>query len=317
MVENTEIDYSACRFLSDPRFASMADIERASQEYRTNRYNPATIDILQSYREFRICCIETSLGIVEQINLPKHILVSARLKRMESIYRKLRRSRESTYLSNIDDVIGFRVIFQSFDDLQFVAAAIKEREDAKTKDYLVEEHPNGHGYRGVHSIFRFDQPFNKKKCFRVRFEVQLRTYYQHLWACWCEDMGEQAKEGYPNRKDEPEIIEKINTLKSTSDRIKVWENNNPNGVQEVKNPLPISTDITRRFAVVRQRGVVDSCADSAEAFDYLMYYEKQNLDALLLLGLSGESIEKHLRETHINSLLDRAYLPKDWMPSDM
>lgn len=317
MVESTEIDYTVCRFPPDPMFASISEIERASKRYRADRYDPEAINVLQSYREFRICCIETSLGILEKFNLPERILVSARLKRMESIYRKLQRSKESTHVSNIDDVIGFRVIFRSLDDLLFVVAAVKKHKGITMKDYLVDEHPNGHGYRGVHVIFRFEQPFNEKKRFRVRFEAQLRTYYQHCWACWCEGMGEQAKEGYRNRRDEPEIIETINNLKNISDRIKIWEESNPSGAQGAGDPFLMSEDITRRFAVVRRNGEIDSCSNGAEAFDYLMGYEEQNLDALLLLGLSGDDIKKHLQKTHINFLLGRAYQPEVWMPADM
>ena len=317
MVEITEIDFSTCRLPSDPMFTSMGEIARASGKYKLDRYDIEAKDILQSYREFRVCCIETSLGILKQINLPKHVLVSARLKRMESIYRKLQRSRESTNLGNIDDVIGFRVIFQSLDDIQLVVAAIKQREDITTKDYLAEEHPNGHGYRGVHAIFRFSQPFNEKKVFKVRFEAQLRTYYQHHWACWCESMGEQAKEGYPNRRNEPEIIEKLNNFKSISNKIKAWEESNPGTMQGIGNRFPAPKDITRRFAVVRRSGKINSFYDGIEAFDCLMDYEEKGAHALLLLGLSGEDIRAHLQETHINFLLGDAYSPEVWMPSDM
>ena len=49
-------------------------------------------------------------------------------------------------------------------------------------------------------------------------------------------------------------------------------------------------DITRRFAVVRRNGAIDSCANSDEVIDCLTDYEEQDLDALLLLGLSGDTL---------------------------
>ena len=68
MVGIVKVDNSACRFLSNPMFASVGDVKQASEMYRSNRYDPTANDILQSYREFRVCCIETSLGMLEQGN---------------------------------------------------------------------------------------------------------------------------------------------------------------------------------------------------------------------------------------------------------
>lgn len=295
-------------------FASMGDIRRASQAYRNRSSDPVAIEVLQGYRQFRIRCIETSLEIIDELPLPEHVLISARLKRMKSIRRKLTRSSESTDVGNIDDVIGFRLIFRSFADLLAVVDAVHARPDIRVKNYLEEEHPNGHGYRGAHAIFRFKQPFMEGKNFTVRFEVQLRTYYQHQWACWCESWGEQAKEGYLNRRNDPEIIERVGEFKSISDRVKSWEENNRDTIQGNNISFPVSKDIRRRFAVVWPNGDVDTHDESVGAFNGLIHLEEQRLDALLLLGLSGRDVARHLKETHYNFLFGEFFPPEIWMP---
>ena len=218
--------------------------------------------------------------------MPKNVLVSARLKRMRSIYRKLKR-RSTLYVNEINDIVGFRVVFQSLDDIQAVIAVLNSQ-GVKVKDYLEEEHPCETGYRGVHTFFSFEQPFDHNgNKFNVRFEVQLRTYYQHMWACWCESMGEQAKEGWPKRRDEPEIIEKVTCLKTTSKKIEKWEPQNSGAIQR---PFPSIDNLSQKFAVVRgdKNGYIgaENCPDSTEAFKRVKYYEEaQGLRDLFLLGL--------------------------------
>ena len=312
MVESHTID---CSILPEPKFQSMGDIRRASEEFRTNGDVPKVRETINSYREFRSCCLDTSLKMLNAINLPKNVLVSARLKRMRSIYRKLTRI-STFYVHEIDDIVGFRVIFQSLDDLQSVTQTLGSSGNTKVKNYLEKEHPCETGYRGVHAFFSFEQPFNDNgKKFNVRFEVQLRTYYQHMWACWCEGMGEQAKEGWLNRRDEPEIKEKITHLKSISKKIKMWEQKNSDAVQK---SFPSIDDLSQKFAVVRgyrnEYIGTDDYSDITKSFEVVKSYEEiQEVQALFLLGLSSDDIESHLRKTHLN-WFSNVPDPEYWLP---
>ena len=315
MVENLTIDFSACQILPEPKFQSMRDIERASKALQLGENTFETREKINSYREFRSCCLETSLKILSEINLPKNVLVSARLKRMQSIYRKLTR-RSTFYVNRLDDIVGFRVVFQSLDDLQSVTQILGSSGNIKVKNYLEKEHPCGTGYRGVHAVFSFEQPFNDNgKKFNVRFEVQLRTYYQHMWACWCEGMGELAKEGWGNRRNKPEIKEKIAHLKSISKKIKMWEQKNSDAVQK---SFPSIDDLSQKFAVVRgyknEYIGTDDYSDITKSFEVVKSYEEiQELQALFLLGLSSDDIESHLRKTHLN-WFSNVPDPEYWLP---
>ena len=315
MVENFSVDTSVCRFLDEPKFQSMKDVKRASDNFRSGIDFINAEETIDSYRAFRACCIETSLKILQGMHLPKNGLVSARLKRMRSIRRKLIR-RSTFHVHQLNDIVGFRIIFQSLSELRDVANMLSLAGD-KTDDYLAK--PKCTGYRGIHVIFSFKQPFSEKSCVKVRFEVQLRTHYQHLWACWCESMGEQAKEGWKNRKDDPEIQEKIARLKSLSEEIRVWENNNPETLQTQKK-LPLIGNLSKQIAVVRggldSGGYIDldECDDTTEAFNLLQDYEdQQNLRALLLLGLSEPDITSHFSQTHMNWFKEVPE-PEYWWP---
>ena len=191
--------HTDCPFEGDLAFTSMGDIRRATTRFREDPDNLKTRDVLNSYRKFRLNCIRTSLRLLKNSRLPDKVLVSARLKRLTSIQRKLRRSQVPAPLNEMDDIIGFRVICESLEEAVELGERIKNRLAANIKDYINREHVLGLGYRAIHGIARFKQPLQDKSV-SVRFEIQIRTWYQHLWACWCESHGEQAKEGYPNAR---------------------------------------------------------------------------------------------------------------------
>ena len=120
----------------------------------------------------------------------------------------------------MDDVIGIRIICESFDDAVALGRQIENAVPARTKNYVEETHEAGVGYRAIHGIARFGQPLGDAYV-TVRFEIQVRTWYQHLWACWCESYGEQAKEGFRNtvRTDRETVERHKEALNDCSQRI--------------------------------------------------------------------------------------------------
>lgn len=319
MADITAVNPSECKLPTNPAFKSMRDLKRASNSLRKDKQNAVANDIINSYREFRICCINTSLELLKRLNLPRSALVSARLKRKTSIYRKLVRD-VRYHAGNIDDVIGFRVIFKSFSELRSCIEKIEdiENQNVDIKNYIDNEHYLARGYRGVHIILKFKQPFNKEKCFTSRFEVQLRTYYQHKWACWCESMGEQAKEGFKGREKEPEIQEKLKRLKEASDAIKQWEEKHERHVQSDDNlQFPEYSDLSGNFAIIRPSAgdnPIENFTTVDDAFQQLMYHESKGTKCLLLLGLAKDEITAHFKETHSNFLFGFHPEPERWLP---
>ena len=305
-----------CPLDGDLAFTSMGDIRRATARFREDPDNPITRDILNSYRKFRLNCFQTSLLMLKKSRLPDKVLVSARLKRLTSIKRKLSRSQVLAPLNEMDDIIGFRVICESLEDAVGLGERIENSLAANIKDYTSQEHVHGVGYRAIHAIARFNQPL-QDKVVKVRFEIQVRTWYQHLWACWCESHGEQAKEGYPNARHGDGTYDKKRKLRDWSDRLRGWENLHPDHVQEI---LPGFSD-PYNLAIAWSNSLKDYSFDLfrndvSGAVSHLNYLETLvDTEPLLLVGVAEDrDLEELLRRTHPNFMSSRSLDPQYWMP---
>jgi ppGpp synthetase/RelA/SpoT-type nucleotidyltranferase len=128
-------------------------------------------------------------------------LTVARLKRMPSIRRKLRKI--SSNLNQIQDLAGCRAILPTIDDVNAMSAAMREnsahvlhRED----DYITKPKPDG--YRSHHMVFKFQGAGEEEVYKDRRVEVQIRTRLQHSWATAVEAVGlfrrEDMKAGLGN-----------------------------------------------------------------------------------------------------------------------
>ncbi|MCY4218431.1 MAG: RelA/SpoT domain-containing protein [Gammaproteobacteria bacterium] len=199
----------------------MGDLNRATELFRKQPNDPEALEKLNAYRHFRLNCLRTSLQFIQQAEPPKRVLISARLKRIRSIRRKLIRGQRGS-INEMDDIIGFRVICESLTEALELGSRIKDICEARIKNYLEHHHSKDIGYRALHGIIKFDQPFGVTTV-KVRFEVQIRTWYQHLWACWCESHGEHAKEGFIDNLENKKIRELKQSLVGISQLIADWE----------------------------------------------------------------------------------------------
>ena len=214
-----------CGYPDDLGLDSMGQVVRASRKLCLSPDDSGARAVLDSYREFRLACLKTSLLLLRSVQLPNRTLISARLKRIESINRKITRNQFGTFsVSQMDDIIGFRIICESYLEAVNVADRLAGLNRAIKKDYIGRSHPNGSGYRAIHVIAKFDQPFRSSSVV-ARFEIQIRTWLQHLWACWCESQGEQVKEFNANLDQcvDKESVETIGSLISMSKLIAEWE----------------------------------------------------------------------------------------------
>ena len=284
--------------------------------------NSADVVDVQKYRAFRMQCLNTSLSILDRAILPKRAFIGIRLKRLDSIHRKLSRQGHNFKLSSLDDILGIRVICPSFYDVTSTRdSLISLPEHDKIKDYTQQEHYLSTGYRAVHHIMKFQQHAYEEQKITVRFEIQVRSYYQHQWAIWSEQYGENIKLG--GRIQRTELEEKIiYELQSFSERISNWEIGNPDMPQD-KGILPQYHGINTIAVVWRQPDgsimprVFHDDIDSA--INQLNYWEQtfphQRHNALLLAGISEYGqILKVLANTHPLYVLGRTLAPEYWMP---
>lgn len=302
------------------------NIDRAGESFAENRDFVADV---QKYRAFRLACLNTTLGILMRTRLPGHALIGIRLKRLDSIHRKLTRKNANFKLSALDDIIGVRVICASLDDVRQTGKSIESLpEFYRQKNYLQGGHYVGTGYRGAHYIMRFEQPISPGEKINVRFEIQVRSYFQHLWAVWSESFGENIKQGGGENLT-PKEQGIIGKLKSDANHIAAWENKNP-AVRQDKDVLPKCSN--KGVLAVAWKSPGGDIApphifgDAKEAVGHLNYLEQkfphERGNALLLAGIpahrdTGKDVVKVLRATHPLYVLGRAYPSEFWLPKDV
>ncbi len=296
--------------------SSRSAINQAGDAFKEASDDSRAVGLVQQYREFRLNCLTTSINILNRAGLPPAAFVSARLKRLGSIYRKLTRPNNNFKLGELDDIIGLRVICRSFTEAQELSRRIAQlSENHNTKDYTTQG-VKASGYRSVHHIMRFSQKLDESVALNVRFEIQVRSFYQHQWAVWLESHGENAKlDFWGDDEDTPR------KLRDLSDRIRQWENRNPDVEQDRLVPYSGGGHV---LTVVWKHGPGDISLErydnTQNAVDRLnrletKYPTKRN-NALLLVGISGENAEYVLARTHPLYVIGNVPSPDTWMPKE-
>ena len=202
-----------------PHFSSLGAIGHIGKAFLRSPHNPQCIADVQRYRSFRMRCLGTTLAMVDACSVPERAAVSVRLKRLDSIRRKLKRPKNNFTLGRLDDVVGVRVICQDLSTVRDLSERIRiSLGFSHQKDYI--HSPRITGYRGIHHIMRFQQPVTQSAGISSRFEIQVRTWLQHLWAVWSESLGERVKLGVGASEEQEH-------LRALSEEIARWEADNP------------------------------------------------------------------------------------------
>ena len=165
-------------------------VERAGEDLKklandkNHKLHEDTLKILTFWRDSHVVALDNAEKTVKTVmdSSYKNVFIARRIKRADSIIRKLSRfSRMS--LKNMQDIGGIRVVLKNLKDVNRVFSKLKKHSDfceegghTRFKNYL--ENPKQDGYRGIHVIGKFK---NSENILRS-VEVQLRTQLQHSWA---------------------------------------------------------------------------------------------------------------------------------------
>lgn len=173
--------------------SSNRSIAAAGERFREYKEVPGDRDLLLAYRSFLAGDITDAFAYLRSRMVGVPGLSSCRVKRLDSIVRKLRRQ-HAMDLVRMDDIIGFRIVVPSLAHQDAILASfMAEDTPPRIKDYRDDPRL---GYRAVHLIHRRELQLQGAKApSKYPYEIQLRTYYQHLWSSTSESFGEAVKEG--------------------------------------------------------------------------------------------------------------------------
>jgi hypothetical protein len=131
-------------------------------------------------------------------------LTAGRLKRMDSIRRKLAKTPLNLY--QIQDIAGVRAILPSMLDVERVASYFSpgntSHKIVREDDYIV--NPKADGYRCRHIVLKFQGGTEWADFDRQFVEIQLRTELQHCWATAVEAVGLVRNENLKAGEGSPE-----------------------------------------------------------------------------------------------------------------
>lgn len=228
--------------------------------------------------------------LVGIINKYPDAMATYRLKRKESILKKLYRSNGNFDLGAMDDIAGCRAIVNSVSEVYEVYNEILNLQEAgeidikKTKDYI--KNPEKSGYRSLHVIIK--QTLKQENIDRqYRIELQIRTKLQHYWSTAVEAMSEIDNVEY---KD-PTLVSEGNTriqsclqfFKVISKLFACCENND----DELKEELANSVRTNDKFKEI----IEDLKAARNSVTINMQKNSTQGGEGLYLLELSRETQE--------------------------
>jgi len=285
---------------------SNSAISAAGERFTHYSEHSGDRQILETYREFRCQGLEVIYHRLAECLSTTPSVLSLRVKRIDSIIRKLRRE-GSMKVVQMDDVIGFRIITGSYSYENEIARCVSNLLTIRRpKDYLNTTPVSG--YRAMHLILT--QELGDRGSGTTRsypYELQIRTYYQHLWATMSESFGEQVKEGGGGSK-ERDYLGKLSAL------IRDWELENPD-LQQIDG---LSTSEGLLFFVLhfdKVRGALihlhDFDLDPRTALKHLLYLEelhRHDLGRESVLAAACNGLEG-LKVTHL-----RYFYPKGIPP---
>lgn len=248
--------------------------------------------------------------LVGIINKYPDAMATYRLKRKESILKKLYRSNGNFELGAMDDIAGCRVIVNSISEVYEVYNEIlnlkeaKEIDIKKTKDYI--KNPEKSGYRSLHVIIK--QTLKQENIDRkYRIELQIRTKLQHYWSTAVEAMSEIDNVEY---KD-PTLISKGNTriqsclqfFKVISKLFDCCENNDDELKEELANSVRTNDnfkEIIEDLKAARNSVTINMQKNSAQGGEGLYLLElSRETQELTIHSYTMDCVEKAI--TNYNS----------------
>lgn len=155
-------------------------------------------------------------------NYGSKYIVAQRLKRLDSIIKKLKREPNMS-LWTMQDLGGCRIIVSSISEVYRVAKKYKASRvrHILKREYDYIENPKHSGYRSYHMIYEYKSDTKETYNRNMLVEIQIRTRLQHLWATAIETVGlftKQALKASHGEKDTLRFFALISSLFALEER---------------------------------------------------------------------------------------------------
>ncbi len=138
---------------------------------------------------------------IKNANIPT-LEITHRIKAVDSAIEKISRKPDNyTDISDLTDLIGFRIICYFSDDVDKIATVVErlfvvDRENSVDKRQIIS--PTAFGYLSLHYICSLPESKNyPKELCDIKFEIQIRSSLQHTWAEIEHDLGYKSVYSIP------------------------------------------------------------------------------------------------------------------------
>ena len=201
--------------INQPRWKTVeytrSQIVKAGKIIRQNSQNTdkykCAIDIVDNWRAAHAFPLHVIYVHLRRMCKNKaNVIVAERLKRLDSIIKKLVRE-PNMNLWTMQDLGGCRVVVPTLEEVYKYSVDYEKsrKRHIKKREYDYIKNPKASGYRSLHIVYEYKSDSVDTYNRNMLIEIQYRTHLQHLWATAVETMGLFTKEAIKSGQGSDEI----------------------------------------------------------------------------------------------------------------
>ncbi|MDX9739024.1 MAG: HD domain-containing protein [Candidatus Dojkabacteria bacterium] len=268
--------------------------ERALQIYRPEEYQ--TIKHMLEGKGFTIQARDKYIAYLEELisTIPGQQIVHGRLKSIYSIYNKQKKNLKegsNINISNIRDLLAFRIITESEDDCFKALELIMDNGEILTEefdDYIT--HPKPNGYKALQG------PIILPKVSNNIIELQImsqKMYYHNTYGSASHIAYKESKSRYAKPTDKYSWVEQIH---------KEIENNISLREQQVNTPINVDIFAESVYAFTPKGKILQlDKGDTVVDFAYLVHTDIGN--SMVSAKVNGNAV-KHNYQVRTGDIVD-------------
>lgn len=279
-------------------------INRAGNTLRDDTTNQEQINeslkIIDNWRASHAYPLHVMYIHLRRLANGKNILVVERLKRLDSIINKLKRTPDME-LWRMQDLGGCRCILESIDDVYCFSDKYRKskirHEFKRCYDYI--KQPKTSGYRSLHLVYKYysdkKETYNKN----MLIELQFRTHLQHIWATALETMGIftkqnlKASQGDENVKRFFVLVSSLFALEENCSVVPETSNDRNELISEIKS-------IEANFNIIDTLSAIKVFSDSTSEIEM-----KKSGYYMLILNFNTRKLQvKYFQPSEIDTAND-------------